>query len=154
MAQHTVRFTNGLGNWWYISNIASHRLTPWMFLLSRQGNPVAFQKESKHSVLLLCSTRIHNAVAAQFSAWMLFCFARMPGPWRSQGVSLQIHTGKEEYFILGGKRPPHVHESLPSVADIYDVSAFPLPFEHYSSHKSMSQGNNSYNEASPKGFWV
>ena len=104
LARHTALFTNGLGNWWYISNIASHRLTPWTFLTSGEGNPVAFRKQSKHSAPLLCSTRIHiAAAAARFTAWMLFCFHCAPGPRRSQGVSLQIHTGKEEHFILGEK---------------------------------------------------
>lgn len=159
LAQHTALFTNGPGNWWYISNIASHRLTPWTFLTSGGGKPCSFpkKKQSKHSAPLLCSTRIHiAAAAARFTAWMLFCFHCAPGPRRSQGVSLQIHTGKEEHFILGEKEKAR---SCPWGTPLHRRHIWSVGFSSALralrfTEKSTIQGNNSYNEVSPEGFWV
>lgn len=61
LARLTVLFTNGPGNWRYISNIASQRLAPWMFLTSGEGNPVAFKNTAKPPQLRI-------AAAARFSA--------------------------------------------------------------------------------------
>lgn len=156
LARHTVLFTNGLGNWWYISNISSHRLAPWMFLTSGEGNPVAFKNRANTLLLPHCSTLRPHRCSCPIRCLNVILFPSHARPSeKPRGVLTNSHrqrgvlyTGRKREGPLMSVRDP------PSIAGIYDLLAFPLPFEHYSSQRSMIQGNYSYNEASPEGFWV
>lgn len=93
--RRTLYSTNALGNWWYISNMASHRLSPWMFLTSREGKPWTQKMEQNLcSALLLCSTHTHSTAAAQFSAWMLLQQAKGCPYEFTQAKWSNLYSGK------------------------------------------------------------
>lgn len=117
----TVLFTNGVDNWWYISNLASHRFTPWMFLTSRRGNPAFFLNRTNS---LFCSpaklTCIHKVAVVQFSAWCYSVSFACLTPEEAKGCPYKFTQAKRS-ILYEGKRPPCVHESPLIVAAIWSV---------------------------------
>lgn len=123
-----------------------------MLLTSREGNPVAFKNRAN---TLLCSSARLASTSLQLPDSVPECysvsFARQ-ALGEAKGCPYKFTQAKRSTLYWEKKRrPAHVHEGHPSIAGIYDLLAFPLPFEHYFSQKRMIQGCR---EASPEGFWV
>lgn len=115
LAQHTVLFPNGLGNWWYISNIASRHLTPWMFLTSREGNPVAF-KNRANTLPRSSAQCIHIAAAGEDSAPECYsvCLTRK-ALREAKGCPYKFTQAKRStlYWEKKKRGPAHVREGPP-----------------------------------------
>ena len=138
LARHTALFTNGLGNWWYISNIASHRLTPWTFLTSGGGKPCSFPK-NRANTLLRSSARLASTSLLQLPDSLPECYSvsiARQALGEAKGRPYKFTQAKRSTLYWEKKRrPAHVREGPPSIAGVYDLLAFPLPFEHYASQK-------------------
>lgn len=126
-----------------------------MFLTSGEGNPVAFKNRA--NTLLRSSAQLAST-SLQLPDSVPECYSvslARQALGEAKGCPYKFTQAKRSTLYWEKKRrPAHVREGPPSIAGIYDLLAFPLPFEHYSSQKNMIQGNNSYNETSPEGFWV
>lgn len=123
-----------------------------MVLTSRERNPVAFKNRANS---LLCSSAQPASTKQQLTDSLPECycvsFARQ-ALGEAKGCPYKFTQAKRStLYCEKRRRLAHVHEGLPSIAGIYDLLAFPLPFEHYFSQKSTIQDCRG---ASPEGLWV
>lgn len=97
------------------------------------GKPCSSHKHSKHSARLAStSLQLPDSVPE--------CYSVSLG--EAKGCPYKFTQAKRSTLYWQKKRRlAHVHEGAPHPdADLYDLLAFPLPFEHCSSQKSMIQG--------------